>query len=576
VLLLAGLLSLQVSISGSRLVYELPAFALIALAALIACATLRVESKPDVVCLAVTAVFIAYIVGRALTSPSPYYARADLYAILAAATVYGLTANLLSRSSSRMLIVGVLLAFAIIHVLVCLIQFGIGHNFIVIPALEKVEATTRPSGLYGGPAYLAGLLEVLGIFGLSIACWSRSPKATRVIAGYLAVVCYVGVAFTGSRAGYLGVSASILAFGLLSLVTLRSGDRYLLWKWGSVGIVVLAFAIWAGSSFLTRSESLSQRVTAIADVDQGRLDLWKAAIRQWQLQPWTGTGSGTYRFYGREFRSDTMQADPVAAHSDYLHLLAEYGVFGAATFLTFLGIHLHRGWRNFVALGPARAARGGVPLSDRLALNVGALSSVVALAVHSAVDFNMHIPANALLLAFVFGLLANRGVSPDAGEMGAKASRIPKLATAAVSLVLLVQSVRLLPGEYYADRSRIALENENPASAVALANKALQFEQRNPKIYFYLGRALSAIGNDRIRPENRPAYYEAALSAFDRARLLNPLDATHAWDMAILYDRLQRFDEAEWMYSLARERDPRSLALREQYRSHLRLWEKSR
>jgi len=43
-----------------------------------------------------------------------------------------------------------------------------------------------------------------------------------------------------------------------------------------------------------------------------------------------------------------------------------------------------------------------------------ALCSVVALGVHSVVDFNMHIPGNALVFAFIFGTLASPGFEKKA------------------------------------------------------------------------------------------------------------------------------------------------------------------
>src|SRR5262249_39032723 len=142
--------------------------------------------------------------------------------------------------------------------------------------------------------------------------------------------------------------------------------------------------------------------TSEANVD--RIDLWKAAVQQFQLDPIDGTGSGTYLFYGRQFRSASIDSDPVNVHNDYLHLLAEYGILGALGFLFFFGAHLGKGWKNYQRLGPKRIAVSTRVLSNNLALQIGALSAIAAYIVHSTLDFNLHIPANALLLAFVFGL----------------------------------------------------------------------------------------------------------------------------------------------------------------------------
>ena len=58
--------------------------------------------------------------------------------------------------------------------------------------------------------HLAGYLEAVGAFALSFAAWSRWAGWARFLAGYLALLCYAGVAITGSRGGY---GSSIVALG---------------------------------------------------------------------------------------------------------------------------------------------------------------------------------------------------------------------------------------------------------------------------------------------------------------------------------------------------------------------------
>jgi O-antigen ligase len=128
-----------------------------------------------------------------------------------------------------------------------------------------------------------------------------------------------------------------------------------------------------------------------------------------------------------------MQSDPIDVHNDYLHLLCEYGAIGAAGFLLFLYAHLRHGLQSFIQFGPRRAARGASPLSNRLALNIGALCAVAAYIVHSTVDFNLHIPANALLLAFVFGLIANPDIKQTSETLHPDGNFLPRIAVALLS-----------------------------------------------------------------------------------------------------------------------------------------------
>ncbi|HEY0370040.1 MAG TPA: O-antigen ligase family protein, partial [Chthoniobacterales bacterium] len=385
-------------------------------------------------------------------------------------------------------------------------------------------------------------------------------------------VVYLGLALTGSRGGYLSALLSLLCFLVLSLFVLRSAGKYRAAKFGGVGLLVLFAGATATWTFIQHNPKLRDRAAQIVTPDRGRYDLWQPAIKQWQLNPIFGTGSGTYAFYGRQFRSPAMEMDPGDVHNDYLNLLCDYGLVGAAAFALFLVVHVRAGLRTVVELGPRRISGGTLLRSDRLALSIGALSAAAGFALHSVVDFNLHVPPNALVLAFVFGIFANTTLGTSREKE--RTSVILPIVAAGVAILLLVQSARLLPGEYYAEEARVALRDEYPKKAIRLAETALQHERKNPKIFFYLGRAWRALGNlNSTDDADRIPYYERALAAFDQARQLSPLDGTYPLDMAMLYDKMGRFSEAEWMYGVALARDPLSLTATNMYQLHLDEWQ---
>lgn len=574
VLLAAGLALLQALIGGRVQLFSFPGYCLIGAAALFAVATVsRANTRADLFCLGGTAVFFGYLLLRALFSPA-YFARPDLFSVVGALAVYGLTVAVFTSSAARSVILASLLSFALVHVLVGMIQFSRGDNFMLIAFLQRADYGQRASGFYVCPNHLAGLLEVLGIFGVSLACWSRWPLWSKLLVGYGSVVCYAGVALSGSRGGYLSVMASLVAFGLLSLFVVRSARPKGWLKFGAGGLAAFAALAGVAALLIHQSGFLSQRVADIIDTKNTRIDLWQAALQQWQLQPVLGTGSGTYRFYGRQFRTQTMQSDPVDVHNDYLHLLCEYGVVGSVGFLLFFFAHARHGGRTIRVFASRIADNPVAVLSTRLALYIGALCAIAAYVVHSVVDFNLHIPANAMLLAFVFGIVANPGISRGPGSPRPFFTIVPRVATALLAIILLIQCARLFAGEYYAERARTALRDENPTASIELANKALRHEDRNPEIFFYLGRALIASSREGDQSEERAPVYERALAAFQEAHRLAPLDGTYLLELAFTYDEMGRFAEAEQAYGLARSRDPRSLAVAQLYQAHLEAWEK--
>jgi hypothetical protein len=172
----AALFLLQRADAPQSLVYALPAYGAIAIAAFIAAITCRCDSLPSRLCLATTALFFGYVILRTLTSPAPYHARADLYCVVAALVVYGLLLILFTKGRNRVFLLVAIQSVALVHVVVSVVQAGFGENYsLLISSLEDVEPSERGSGLYVNPDHLAGLLEVVGIFGLSITCWSRWP-----------------------------------------------------------------------------------------------------------------------------------------------------------------------------------------------------------------------------------------------------------------------------------------------------------------------------------------------------------------------------------------------------------------
>jgi O-antigen ligase len=575
ILLLAALVLPQTIEYEKDLLWCLPAYGAIAIAMLIVAATLGLDCRGDIFCLVAALAFVGYIDLRALTSPAPYFGRTELYLASGALTIYGLVATGLRGATNRIALVVLLLGFAVCHVLVGLVQFGLGENLFAASSLSKIMNGQRASGLYVDPDHLAGLLEVLGVLGLSVTCWSRWPAWARVVVGYLTLNCYFGAVLTASRGAYVSITVSLLVFAVLSAITLRAGGNAVFRRYGAIGLIALTVLLGAGASFIHQNARLSASVARITEIDTGRIDMWRAAIQQWKLQPVVGTGGGTFQFYGRHFRTERMQVDPVDAHNDYLQLLGDYGLIGALLFLLFFFAHLRNGWRTFLHFGPERLRAGSLPLSNRLALAIGALCATSAYVVHSAVDFNLHIPANALVVAFVFGILANPAIKLRSGDRHSQYGSLVKFVFIGAAIVLVIQCARLFPGEYYADRALAALENENPAQAISYANEALKWEHRNPNIFSCLGRAQRALGNVKDQAKERLPYYQRALAVFNKARLLAPLEVGYPLDMAFTYDQMNRFAEAEWMYGIARSLDPRSISISQMYQSHLEAWKTS-
>jgi O-antigen ligase len=573
-LLIAAFGTIEVLIGGTRMVFSMPSYAMLGLLGLL-CAFLIRSTRPAAskACLAATAVFFAYIIGRALLSPVPYIARSDLYSVLAGLVVYFFVACIFTRGKQRILFLLFLIVIGVVHTYIGAVQFRDGNNYMPISWLQRFDYESRASGFYICPNHLAGFVEVVGLFGLSIVCWSRWPVWSKLLLAYGVAICYVALVLTGSRGGYLSTGTSLLVFAVLSLVVLRRTSGGLFWKVAGAGVAAAVLAGFAVVYAVGRSDFLTHRAQNTFETTNMRLELWKAALEQWQLSPIFGTGSATYIFYGRQFRAEKMQHDPIWVHNDYLHLLAEYGVIGFAGMLLFVGVHLWRGGYSFRRLGPKRVAVSPRVLSNALALNIGALAAVAAYVVHSVVDFNLHIPANLLLMAFVFGVLANDGVLREGAPAAMPRGQVLcRMTLPVIGLILLVQCARIFPSEYLAERARAAERDGKFAESIRFALMGLERDPKNPDLYFYLGLARQGLGDRMADPRARNSFYTEAIKAYEQARSLVPQENLYAMELATALDAVGRYEEAEWVFYDALRLDPKSASLQRYYEGHLKLW----
>ena len=407
VLLALAFAVIQSLIGGARQVYALPAYMIFGIAGMVAAAVpwKYQPGRPNWFALASALLLAGYIVWRSWNSPVNYLSRPDFYMTIGALLVYLCAAIHLQTSRERMSILWILLAFAACHAAVGAVQFKGKENYMLLSWIYRPDYGYRASGFYICPNHLAGLLEVLGMLALSVCCWGRGRPWVRIVAGYAALMCLGGLALTGSRGGYLSTTFALLVFAVVSLWIVRKlRSNYF---WGMFILIALTGAGLIGGAIqiMSKSDELRERLGQVYDPANMRLHMWRAAIQQFHLNPAIGTGSGTYLYYGRQFRDQSVQADPQHVHDDYLELLAEYGITGCSLMAAFLGIHLFSAFRGLRRVVTEKLRPTWRTSSNELALLVGGLAGIFALLAHSITDFNLHIPANTLVVAFILGIL---------------------------------------------------------------------------------------------------------------------------------------------------------------------------
>jgi O-antigen ligase len=124
------------------------------------------------------------------------------------------------------------------------------------------------------------------------------------------------------------------------------------------------------------------------EVGEGRrVEMLHGSWRIFLDHPIAGTGLGTLQEVYPLYETLYDRSIVNHTHNDYVEALAETGVIGGLCGLAFLVLLYWTGWKALVADQEPRT----------LAYHAGALVACFGLLVHALVDFNFHIPSNALL-----------------------------------------------------------------------------------------------------------------------------------------------------------------------------------
>jgi O-antigen ligase len=259
------------------------------------------------------------------------------------------------------------------------------------------------SGTFVNHNHYAGFLEMALPFAVVLWRRTRSRGQAPVIPALaacgvwaLAGLMLAGIVYSFSRMGFIAALASLFAMGALAF-----GTRQPSWAARSrkrqIGRVSLAAAVvLAGFVFLPPDKLITRFVQLVSTdpTGEGRAQLWAETLPLIKAYPVFGCGLGGYETAFIKF----MMSEPLVTddfeHNDYLQLLAELGLVGFA-----IGAA-----QAFDAV--RTAARKAVGSRDPWAryFAVACAGVLATILVHSLADFNLYIPANAILLACIAGM----------------------------------------------------------------------------------------------------------------------------------------------------------------------------
>ena len=260
------------------------------------------------------------------------------------------------------------------------------------------------TGTYANHNHFAGLLEMSMPFALMAAVAvtrelrpEYHPKTGAAFKGCglwgLGGLIFVGIVCSFSRAGFVAGLVSLFVMAGVGLTDRVRGGKRLL------ALLLVAGVLLAGFLFLTPDGFIAlyaRAATLEGLVAEGRLLLWRETLSLIQSYPLLGCGLGTYESAFLRYKKSWPHVTDNYAHNDYLQGLAEFGVAGFLICAMLIASITLKAFR--VAVG------AGAPSLRLLAL--ACLGSIAAILTHSLTDFNLYIPANTMLFAWVLGIAA--------------------------------------------------------------------------------------------------------------------------------------------------------------------------
>jgi O-antigen ligase len=258
---------------------------------------------------------------------------------------------------------------------------------------------SSPFGPYVDRDHYAGLMEMVSP--VSAAYVLSRPKRDPLngLLWFAVLVPVVSLLLTGSRGGLVSGLGEIAILGwILIWRNPLPGRRR---RVAATGLALVAAAVvffWlVPTRVLTKLGTIGNYAPEASKGN--RLTLWKNSLGILRDHPWAGAGMGSFVTAYPPHQTEASDLITEHAHNDYVEALAETGLLGGLLILTALVLFIHVIFANLVV--QLRQEPGWIQM--------GAAIACCGLLIHSFVDFNLHIPANAAWFAFCAGLASLSG-----------------------------------------------------------------------------------------------------------------------------------------------------------------------
>jgi O-antigen ligase len=264
---------------------------------------------------------------------------------------------------------------------------GVGHDL------------ATPFGPYVDRDHYAGLMELVAPVSATYVLSRPKRDPLKGLLWFAVTVPAVSLLLTGSRGGLVSVLVEITILGwILIWRNPLPGRRMRVAATGLALAAVAALFFWLVPTFVLTK--LATANSYVPEASEGsRLGIWRNSLGILRDHPLAGAGMGSFVTVYPAYQTEAQDLITEHPHNDYVEALTETGLLGGFLILAVLIMFIPMMFRN---LGfQLKREQGWIQL--------GAAIACCGLLIHSFVDFNLHIPANAAWFAFCAGLASLSG-----------------------------------------------------------------------------------------------------------------------------------------------------------------------
>ena len=255
--------------------------------------------------------------------------------------------------------------------------------------------------------HFAGYMELTIALPLGLVFAGAIAREKMILYLFVAGMMGVALVMTASRGGIISLVAEIL-FLITTTAIWRKRSHRRHRKSSRIKRIAaragmataLLVSLFLGVVMLGGEFSINRFIDSVNtdDPTTGRAHFWSVTLNIIKAHPYVGTGLGSFGVIYTQYDTRNGLFRLEQAHNDYLQILSDAGVVGAALGLGFVVLLFYK------AIQRAKSAddfRRGVALAG--------LSGCFGVLVHSFFDFTLHTTSNALLFLVLAALATVNG-----------------------------------------------------------------------------------------------------------------------------------------------------------------------